>query len=266
MSFPPHIFAGISSILALISSDSQIEESEPFVHDLLMNHKLASNKTTKTTNKRKAAKDDVSKEEEFYRERVTTLIVAVFFIVYSRKLGMSVPNPAREIPPINEKTYENMLQAAISCVGLPDVCVSGSKAMEEVDTWILLIVRWGWTNGHEWYENVPELTRDEVDQLQGEREKAQLQATEANKEIINGEDEDEDEDVVSPAKRMLKTRKVSRSAKDTAAQPDDRSRLLPGLGTMMHDDLDFLSDEKMREYAMWRARIMRWVDTTEACK
>jgi origin recognition complex subunit 6 len=92
-----------------------------------------------------------------------------------------------------------------------------------------------WANGQEWFENIP---------FSGE---------------LNGEDEEgrsyqdlDEEDAVLRGVRLPKRQNAASSGSVSAP----RGGLLPGLGTMMQDRIDWLSEDRQEDFVEWKADIL----------
>ncbi|KAK0822308.1 hypothetical protein LTR03_018234, partial [Friedmanniomyces endolithicus] len=84
----------------------------------------------------------------------------------------------------------------------------------------------GWANSQEWYENIPY-----AGQMFGEDEEGKsYQDLDQEDAILRG---------VRPPKRS-----TAEGARASQADHPPRGGLLPGLGTMMQDRVDWLSDER----------------------
>ena len=88
----------------------------------------------------------------------------------------------------------------------------------------------------EWFQNVPEGVIDIED---------------VNLGHDSGVDTD-DEDTVQTRKKVKQT--AARRAE--ALKPDPDGFLLPGLGTMMQEAVDWLSEESRQDYQVWKADIL----------
>lgn len=230
MSFPPHMFAGISSILSFISSSSTSE-------------KRAENKSLDEF----LAPFDKGVTEKC-KDQIKTLAVAVYFIVLARRrnyiIGKSGVKPSSSIPSrrLDAKAYNEMCGAALSSVGLsPDQ----KHLRQEVDMWTDSIVKSGWATGMEWFENVP---------LPDNREDGEID-NEGNAQHGENDDEDEDSGPLGPNRR--------RRQNVIASGDKVRGGLQPGLGTMMQDRVDWLSEDRKADFIDWKEDIMERINGME---
>ena len=228
--FPPHIFAGVSSILYLISKSSGNNDDD-FDEEML--EFLEPVMLTK----------DPEKDEDF-KELVNALIVAIYFLVLARRrnpvdeavANNSSTNP-NENKKLDKKTFSEMRQTALVSLDLP---ATERRHRDDVDQWIALIMEQNWANGQEWFENIP-------------------QAGELHDEDAGLSDDDADANDGDGATKRPRTGGrgllLSRDA--------SRKGLLPGLGTMMQDRVDWLSEDRQEDYLEWKADIMARVEQIE---
>ena len=223
---PPHIFAGVSSILYLTASMSNDEEGmdeetldflEPIV--------------------------SISGNEGDFKELVYAMIVAVYFIVLARRRN---PAPSAdgevanaEAQKMDKKTFTEMRQTALTSLGLPNV----RRHRDDVDQWIALIMEQNWATGKEWFENIP---------LAGE---------------LHGEDEEgnsyrhlDEEDAAFRGVKLPKRNDGSAGARPERSSKPAHGGLLPGLGTMMQDRVDYLSEDRREDYVEWKADILARIE------
>ncbi|OJJ44935.1 hypothetical protein ASPZODRAFT_652966 [Penicilliopsis zonata CBS 506.65] len=241
--FPPHIFTGISSILYFISERSSKDDGSDFDEEM--------SEFLEPITSSNYSKDKEPDEE--LKELVYALVVAVYFIVLSRRRNPRNPDtesaesePASatadqtgEAQIMDKKTFSEMRLTALNSLGLPS---TERKHREDVDQWITTIMETNWAHGQEWFENIPA-------------------AGEIDGEDPNMYDEerfyDEDEDEQAAGKETLANKRRKPTLRLTGRP---RGGLLPGLGTMMQDRVDWLSDERREDYAEWKADLMRQIE------
>lgn len=227
---PPHIFAGVSSILHFISVvpySALDKEASEFLDPL---------------------RSEAGEDSEDYKDLVYALIVAVYFIVLARRRS---PNPAsqRATSPsatdakkMDKKTFSEMRQTALSSLGLSP---AEKRHGEDVDAWIALIMKQGWAKGQEWFENVPTAGENDGD----------------DDEISDhADDYDEDAGPVGSKRRRKSNHTLLLMQSDPSSQ---EGLLLPGLGTMMQDRVDWLSEERREDYLEWKTEILKRIEEME---
>ncbi|KAG2416745.1 hypothetical protein HFD88_007961 [Aspergillus terreus] len=208
---PPHIFAGVSSVLYFISGAATNGDED-------LDEELLEFLEPVTT-----AKDPENDED--FKELVNALVVAVYFLALARRRSPASETDG-EPRKLDKKTFAEMRQTALVSVGLPS---TERRHRDDVDQWIALIMEQNWANGKEWFENIPR-----AGELDGED--AYLSGDGADEEYDGGRN------------KRLKT--GSLFARST------RKGLLPGLGTMMQDRVDWLSDDRREDYIEWKGDIM----------
>jgi len=223
---PPHIFTGVSSVLHFVRNETSNkfdDESKRFLDRLL------------------SITDETS---DRYRELVIPLTVAVYFIALSRRRS-----PARKSSTgvessssgyvddgrrLDAKTFSEMRWAALSSAGLPP---TQKRHRDDVDTWIALIMSQGWTKGREWFENIPTARVDNT----------------AGDSVCDARPEQ--------AERASSKRRKLRNSQDLLQADESlRGGLLPGLGTMMQERVDWLSPDRQEDYIAWKAEIMKRIE------
>ncbi|KAI9373010.1 origin recognition complex, subunit 6 [Aspergillus egyptiacus] len=214
---PPHIFAGVSSILHFIDTEDNLDEEALDFLDPI-----------------RSAKD--REKDEYFKELVNALIVAVYFLALARRRqpSESSPDAAQEQSrKMDKKSFTEMRQTALVSLGLPS---TERRHREDVDQWIALIMEQDWAHGKEWFENTPQA---------GE---------------LDGDDEylsDVNEEGNGQGGKRAKT------AGNFPSRDSSRRGLLPGLGTMMQDRVDWLSAERREDYAEWKADILARIEQME---
>ncbi|EED13145.1 conserved hypothetical protein [Talaromyces stipitatus ATCC 10500] len=233
---PPHIFAGVSSILHFISkmTDKEVDELDDEALDFV-----------------NIIRSPEEEENDDFKEVIMALIVAVYFLVLARRrspppLNTSASHktsttthdtpksPATESRKMDKKTFTEMRQTALSSLGLP---ATEKRHGEDVDAWIEFIQVQKWAKGQEWFDNIP---------LAGERED----------ELENGLYDDDDDDDAADGRDKRKTQRMKRTNIFLHAGKDEEGLLLPGLGTMMQDRIDYLSEDRKEDYLEWKADIL----------
>ncbi|KAJ5256887.1 hypothetical protein N7478_012991 [Penicillium angulare] len=226
---PPHIFAGVSSILYLTSCMSSTEEGldeetleflEPIV-----------------------SISNTSSDDDF-KELVFAMVVGVYFLVLARRRNPAPSPDSEEVDTegqkMDKKTFTEMRQTALISLGLPN----DRRHRDNVDTWIGLIMEQGWANEQEWFENIP-LAGD----LDGEDEEGNS--------FRNLDEEDAAFRGVKLPKRNDGTSSTNKKSRSNNAT---HGGLLPGLGTMMQDRVDWLSEDRCEAFLEWKTDILSRID------
>ncbi|KAJ5674464.1 Origin recognition complex subunit 6 [Penicillium maclennaniae] len=210
---PPHIFSGVSSILYLTScmdrdEEGFDEETLEFLDPIV----------------------SITGNDAEFKDLVYAMVVAVYFIVLARRRNSASSEgngeTDGEAQKMDKKTFTEMRQTALTSLNLP----TDRRHRDDVDQWIALIMEQGWAHGQEWFENIP---------LAGE---------------MHGEDEEgisyrnlDEEDAAFRGVKLPKRRDDTGISKSRSLKPEaSHSDLLPGLGTMMQDRVDWLSEERRR--------------------
>jgi origin recognition complex subunit 6 len=167
-------------------------------------------------------------EDDTYRDDVTGLTLALFIMVLSKMQRGAVSSESymadceRACTIAKEEGEEE---------GEGDSNLNPTK--EAVDEWIKRISSEGWTTGQDWWGSVPEGVVDRVGELSAEEREVR-------------HDDDEDDELVARKRRKM-------PLGDGARDPE--GTLLPGLGTMMQESVDWLGEDRRADYLQWRAGI-----------
>lgn len=178
-----------------------------------------------------------SGNDDDFKELVYAMAVAVYFLVLARRRS---PAPSEELDDtsadaqkMDKKTFTEMRQTALTSLGLPN----DRQHRDDVDQWIALIMEQGWANGQEWFDNIP---------YAGE---------------LDGEDEEgnsyrnlDEEDAALRGVKLPKRHDGGATAR--SQKGNSHGGLLPGLGTMMQDRVDWLSEDRQEDFVEWKADIM----------
>ncbi len=160
-------------------------------------------------------------EESTYRSDATGLTLALFFMVLSRMQRGKV----------SSESYLTDCERA--CAVANEDGTNADLVKGAVDDWIRKISSEGWTTDQEWWSSVPEDVFDRV-------------RNPVTEELEELEDEDQ---------TQLITRKKRKKTDLGNDERDPEGTLLPGLGTMMQESIDWLSEDRQADYVCWRAGI-----------
>ncbi|MCJ1227932.1 hypothetical protein MMC12_004591 [Toensbergia leucococca] len=195
---PPHVFAGVSSILLLPA---------PF------------NPYTRTET-----------SQSLNPDKILSLIIAVYLLVRARLLG--VETPASEYCRQKDLAVANVRTAEALQVEEDNIHDA------DIDQWMREIRNQGWAE-LDWFKNIG-------------------QGTGLNSEIL-------EEDQVMSNGDMEGLQETMTPIKKTVIDDDENNNitLLAGLGTMMQDRVDYLSDARRLDYLQWRKHVLSRIDELE---
>lgn len=170
------------------------------------------------------------------KEDIATLVIAIYLLVLTRM----------QRGDMTTERYEKVCGLAIR---LAELDGGTEKTKKMIESWIQRLHREGWCEDQEWWAAVPEEVIDVESAVDAEEE-----------------DDDDEEDMVVPG---YQTRQPRGKRKNEGLKMDDRDEqdrdgaLLPGLGTMMQDAVDWLSEERSLEYLAWKEGIMKRIKILE---
>lgn len=130
---------------------------------------------------------------------------------------------------MDPETYVARSESALSLAGLdPDT-------RDRLDAWVKTISENDWSQGLEWWDNIPE------------------SALSTEMDMVDGSDDDNREVIMSTKKR-----------KRTAYDDDVKDGiLLPGLGTMLQEQNDWLSEDKQVRFERWKNGVLGRIKLSE---
>jgi origin recognition complex subunit 6 len=172
-----------------------------------------------------------SDQEDEFRSTVSAMTTAIFFMVWTKMQQGKI-------------TPEVYLDRCEKAIKVATDLSSDRLSKDAVDDWIKKMNDKAWCRGQDWWDSVPEDIMDVVGP----------DAWDA------GNDLDEQDDVIGSK------RKRRRLMEDDEAEDDKEGVLLPGLGTMMQDAVDFLSEEKTLDYLEWKEGIVERIMQMEKGK
>ena len=179
-----------------------------------------------------AAPSQTEEEATQLRGTATALTVAIFFMVLTRMQR-------------GKLTPDSYVEKCVEASDMVRMARGPELEKEDVDNWIRRMNSEGWCRGQEWWSNVP-LDVISIDGNSGG----------------GGDDELSEEDGVICRRRGK--RKVV--GEEDAEEEDPEGVLLPGLGTMMQDAVDWVSEERDRDYLEWKQDILRKIRQMEKGK
>ncbi|KAK8251824.1 origin recognition complex, subunit 6 [Phyllosticta capitalensis] len=232
----PHVYAGLRSVVRLTSSSSSLSSS------------------TRSRPARETARAKSLAEDE-----LPALIVVLLLFVMTRMSG--VANDQAEHDARREK-------AVTVLVDNGHANSNDKEALsQQIDAIVSRAIGQKWIDDtQEWWGNVGEGVGLGVDN--GNDEEAERAGDDANDDDGDIEMTDAPATVLSAERRRQRRRS---SAAGGGAQNDtplkqsrtDSSSLRGGLGTMMQESVDYLSEEKRRDFKVWRAKIMERIEQIE---
>ncbi|KAK5078413.1 hypothetical protein LTS08_002742 [Lithohypha guttulata] len=187
-----------------------------------------------------AMEDDEEQDSnsEQQQQHWLCLVIAVYLLTLTRM--QEGPMTEEVYQAISEKSLLQVLQ-----IGPED-----QDPQKEIEDWISRINDEEWVSlsgkGQDWWSSVPEDILPALDLAR-----------------IESQEEDPDADA-TPIARERKTdesqpRQSSRreELRKQLEESDPEDILLPGLGTMMNDAVDYFSEERNAEYEIWEAGVYR---------
>ena len=172
-----------------------------------------------------------SNQEDDLRSTVSVMTIAIYFMVLTKM-------QKGKITPV---VYLNRCEKAVQ---VATEMWSDGVSKDAVDDWIKKMNDEGWCRGQDWWNSVPEDIMD-------------VQAHHGGRV---GEDLVEQDDTVGSKRRRR------RLIDDDQGEDDKDGVLLPGLGTMMQDAVDFLSEERTLDYLEWKEGILESIKQMEKGK
>jgi hypothetical protein len=189
------------------------------------------------------AESAVSWEKDL-EEKVVGLLVALYLMVLTRMQTASKMTTA---------VYKSTCARAVEVLGY-------NPGVKGVEGWIRRINQHGYARGQEWFGSVPERVFEfdpdaaaDADNVESEEDDDDDEGDGREK---RDEEDDEDDFIVSGRRR----RRKRETSVDGEEDEDPDAVLLPGLHTMMHHGLDFLGEERTREFEKWKKQFLQRLD------
>lgn len=187
--------------------------------------------------------------EESLKTRQLCLILAVFAITLTRMHSGD----------ITQETFDTLAERGLTFFELTN---TEGTLKREVEEWISKITAWATDDPSvtSWIDSIP------LDSLPAFK-LPPLPATDSSKPTkdtprSNKIDKTSTKNHHPPPRSSNRPSRREEIARELEKEdPDDV--LLPGLGTMFHDGLDYFSAEKMAEYQEWKADILRRAEALE---
>lgn len=171
---------------------------------------------------------------ESLEAEVTVLLVALYLMVLTRM----------QQGKMTTKIFRGVSSKAVKIFEVVD-------STHEIEDWIKRINGERYCKGQDWWESVPEgIFEFSVKNLEG----ADGVVDDDDHEQDEGEEElDQAEDVTLSVRKAI-----------DLEQDDPEGVLLPGLGTMMCDAVDWLSEERRVQFQRWKRDFVRQIDGVSA--
>lgn len=167
--------------------------------------------------------EDVGQSSE---AEMTSLLVALYLMVLTRM----------QRGKMTTKIFRGVSSKAVEIF-------DAISSAQEIENWIKRVNSEGYCKGQDWWDSVPEDIFD--------FSLHNLEATEETDD--NGVLEEAEAADVDDAEELA----VSRRKHIDLDQDDPEGVLLPGLGTMMSEAVDWLSDERKEAYQSWKRDILK---------
>lgn len=164
--------------------------------------------------------DSETEADDALRFDILTLITALYLMVLTR---MQEGQMTTEV-------YTEVTSKSI------DILKIRGEGMAKVEEWISRLNEEGWCNDEDWWDSVPESV------------------------LVFGAEQDQPTVDDGDNGGLLRGKQRPR---DSSSRPKDVDKddpdgvLLPGLGTMLHDGIDWTSEDRCMDYQEWKARIMK---------
>ncbi|KAK4621571.1 hypothetical protein CLAFUW4_06941 [Fulvia fulva] len=242
----PHIMVGAAAAVREIASRANKSKSDPPSKRRRKTPQSAKSTTSQKAEETKAASGVAP-------SRWPALLVALYCFTAAKMRALS-PEDAE-----HEALRRTAIDAAKTCCKdkgdtIPDEVTTGlNKLDSNVRFYALEAEDCGWLE-MDWYHNVPEGQAGDQDEFEVPESDA---------------DENDEDDAITPRKKPYKTplRRKEKHGGKLAVDDEDEvgpSGLLPGLATMFQSSIDWLSDERRADFALWKRGIVKEITAIEA--
>ncbi|KAK8168765.1 hypothetical protein BKA80DRAFT_308449 [Phyllosticta citrichinensis] len=236
----PHVYSGLRSVLRLVSSPSSLPPSG-----------------TRGRPTREAAR---AKSGGIVESDISALVVALTFFVSVRMVGRATDKA--------EHDARNDMAVAVLIDGGYAKGHDKKALAKQIDAMVARAGEEKWVDeAQEWWRNVGEGVGVGIDGEDGEQ----------SDDDADARDEDGDVEMTDAPGAVLSVERNRRRRRSSAAagagdksastplkqSRADSSSLRGGLGTMIQDSVDYLSEEKRRDFKVWKAEIMKRVEEIE---
>jgi origin recognition complex subunit 6 len=204
-----------------------------------------------------------------YRHQTTTLTLALFFLVLSRM----------QRDPVSTETYTADCAVACATANEPNAHIPSSDpnmhftstviTQPAIDAWIKKISAQNWTTDQDWWNSVPKsrFSRRTTSNGNNSIENHEAEA-EADSPLPTHHPPKPTFNTLQPPNKTQRETKKSKKGTSTshsdqpnpqATDEDSPSLLLPGLGTMMQDAVDWTGEDRRSRFVEWKQVVDRRV-------
>ena len=176
-------------------------------------------------------------DEESLEEKVKALVIALYVMVLTKMQTASK---------LTTSVYKATSERAVEVLEYK----SGRAGVEE---WIRRINRQGYGSAQEWFISVPENVFDFKPHAVGTD-------IDDGKPDGSSAPEDHEDDLEEQIISSRRRRKITSSVRGAEEADDPEGVLLPGLHTMMHHAVDYLSEERTRAFEVWKKQLLLKLD------
>ena len=193
---------------------------------------------------------DSPQEAARHQQALLGLTVAVYLMTLTRM----------QKGPMTTELYDALSMRSIELLEMAEEQI---EAQASIEGWIARINDSGWTTEHgrgaDWWSSVPE------DVVAPPRlSTIETQIGDIDPVDVEGDNEETPRAMHALRKSKLNANDARRNELLKQLDEEDSDDvLLPGLGTMMNDAVDYLSDERTAEYEVWKADVLRRIDAME---
>ena len=170
-----------------------------------------------------ATEEDLEITDEMFETDITALITALYLMVLTRMMQAKMTS----------KLFKSISSKAVEFL-------ERLEDEKSIEVWVKTVNKEGYAKGQEWWNSVPE----RVFEFGVEQVEAATVGDEVEGILDDGE-EGGDAEVAGKVRK-----------EELNLEPDPEGILLPGLGTMMQDAVDWTSEERKNEFEEWKQEIL----------
>lgn len=181
--------------------------------------------------------EDHDEETEMSKANVMSLIIALYLMVLTRMQKGKMTN----------KLYANTTAKGLEILELG----SDHSNNRKIESWINNVNKKGWVKGQDWWDSVPEgvisgpkfTTKNNDDGLDAE---------DAEQEELSEDNVGDHIALTAAGSGEERRAELLKSLSDE----DPEDVLLPGLGTMMSDSVDYFSEHRVKATTVWTKDVL----------